>query len=147
MLDLKLIREDPERVRKALERRRADASVVDELLELDARRRQLLPELEGLRSEQKRAGEAIAEAKRAGDDAAEAIEEMQGVASRVKEMQAEVADVEERIEAAGDINSLDRREQILLARRVVLREIGTMTIGAILIVTLALRAASTGGGF
>jgi len=100
VLDLKLIREDPERVRKALERRRADASVVDELLELDARRRQLLPELEGLRAEQKRAGEAIAEAKRTGDDAAEAIEEMQGVASRVKEMQAEVTDVEERIEAA-----------------------------------------------
>jgi len=50
------------------------------------------------------------------------------------------------IDAAGDIEALDRREQILLARRVVLREMGTMTIGAILIVTLALRAASTGGG-
>ena len=48
---------------------------------------------------------------------------------------------------AGDLESMDRREQILLARRIVLREIGTMTIGAILIVTLSLRAASTGGGF
>ncbi len=99
MLDLKLIREDPERVREALERRRAGSSV-DELLELDARRRELLPELEGLRAEQKRAGEAIAEAKRAGRDAPDAIEEMQGVAARVKEMQAEVADVEQRLEAA-----------------------------------------------
>ena len=60
---------------------------------------------------------------------------------------ARVAIAQSELEAAGDINSLDRREQILLARRVVLREIGTMTIGAILIVTLALRAASTGGGF
>ena len=60
---------------------------------------------------------------------------------------ARVAIAQSELEAAGDIEALDRREQILLARRVVLREIGTMTIGAILIVTLALRAASTGGGF
>jgi hypothetical protein len=60
---------------------------------------------------------------------------------------ARVAIAQSELEGAGDIDSLDRREQILLARRVVLREIGTMTIGAILIVTLALRAASTGGGF
>ena len=49
MLDLKLIRQEPERVRDALERRRAGAAV-DELLQLDARRRELLPELEGLRA-------------------------------------------------------------------------------------------------
>ena len=46
---------------------------------------------------------------------------------------------------AGDVEALERREQILLARRIVLREIGVMTIGAILIVTLALRAMATGG--
>ncbi len=45
---------------------------------------------------------------------------------------------------AGDVEALERREQILLARRIVLREIGVMTIGAILIVTLALRAMATG---
>jgi len=99
VLDLKLIREDPEGVRRALERRRAGGAI-DEVLRLDARRRELLPELEGLRAEQKRAGEAIAEAKRAGDEAPEAIEEMRGVADRVKQMQAEVAQVEERLESA-----------------------------------------------
>jgi hypothetical protein len=46
---------------------------------------------------------------------------------------------------AGDPEALDRRERILLARRIVLREMGVMTIGAILIVTLGLRAAATGG--
>ena len=58
-------------------------------------------------------------------------------AARVSIAQAELEGVE-------DFEALERREQILLARRVVLREMGTMTIGAILIVTLALRAASTG---
>jgi seryl-tRNA synthetase len=97
VLDLKLIREDPDRVRAALERRGA-ADAVDELLELDARRRELLPEVEGLRAEQKRASQAIADAKRSGSDSSAAIEQMQGVARRVKELQAEVSSVEERLE-------------------------------------------------
>ena len=46
-----------------------------------------------------------------------------------------------------DPETLTRREQVLLARRVVVREIGVMTIGVILIVTLLLRAASSGGAF
>jgi hypothetical protein len=46
-----------------------------------------------------------------------------------------------------DPEALPRREQVLLARRVVVREIGVMTIGVILIVTLLLRAASSGGAF
>ena len=44
-----------------------------------------------------------------------------------------------------DPDALDRRERILMARRIVLREIGVMTIGTILIVTLGLRAMATGG--
>ena len=43
-------------------------------------------------------------------------------------------------EVSGDLEDLPRREQILLARRIVLREIGVMTIGALLVVTLMLRA-------
>jgi hypothetical protein len=44
-----------------------------------------------------------------------------------------------------DVEALERREQVLLARRVVRREMGIMTVGAILIGTLALRAYTTGG--
>jgi hypothetical protein len=58
--------------------------------------------------------------------------------ARVGAAHAEVAE-------AGDVEALGRRDQIMLARRIVLREIGVMTIGALLIVTLALRAAATGG--
>jgi hypothetical protein len=46
-----------------------------------------------------------------------------------------------------DPDSLPRREKVLLARRVVVREIGIMTVGVILIVTLLLRAAQSGGAF
>jgi seryl-tRNA synthetase len=99
VLDLKLIREDPDAVRAGLERRRVPGGIVDDVLALDARRRELLPELEGMRGEQKRASDAIAAAKRSGDDAAGAIEEMRGVAARIKEMSAEVGAVEERLDS------------------------------------------------
>ena len=46
-----------------------------------------------------------------------------------------------------DVEQLPRREQVLLARRVVVREIGIMTVGLILVVTLLLRAAASGGAF
>jgi seryl-tRNA synthetase len=99
VLDLKLLREDPDRARSALEQRGVPAERVDEVLELDARRRELLPAVEGLRAEQKRASQAIADAKRSGSDASAAIEEMQGMSRRVKEQQAEVTTVKERLDS------------------------------------------------
>ena len=39
-----------------------------------------------------------------------------------------------------DLDALDRRDQVLVARRVVRREMGIMAVGALLIVSLALRA-------
>jgi seryl-tRNA synthetase len=86
-------------VRAALARRGA-ADSIDEVLRLDARRRELLPELEQLRATQNRASERIAEAKRAGEDATAAIDEMREVAARVKQLQAEVAEVDERLKSA-----------------------------------------------
>jgi hypothetical protein len=49
------------------------------------------------------------------------------------------------LSSVDDPDALDRRDRILLARRIVMREIGVMTIGSILIVTLGLRAIATGG--
>jgi seryl-tRNA synthetase len=93
MLDLKLLRAEPERVKEALARRGA-ADDVDELLRLDARRRELLPEIEGGRAEQNRAGEAIAEAKRAGEDAGGAIAEMRELKQRLEGLTEELGEVE-----------------------------------------------------
>jgi seryl-tRNA synthetase len=70
MLDLKLIRSDPERVKSALARRGA-AGPLDELLALDARRRELLPRIEGAQAERKTISRQIGEAKQRGEDAAE----------------------------------------------------------------------------
>jgi len=56
-----------------------------------------------------------------------------------------VAAAQREIEAAGDLEALDRPGQIMLARRVSLSEMGVMTIGLLLVVTLALRAMQSGG--
>jgi hypothetical protein len=49
------------------------------------------------------------------------------------------------LEDVADVEALSRQEQREVAHRVVLREMGVMTVGALLITTLALRAATTGG--
>jgi seryl-tRNA synthetase len=68
MLDLKLLRSDPERVKAALARRGAGGEV-DELLALDARRRELLPQVEDAQAERNAASKRIGEIKREGGDA------------------------------------------------------------------------------
>ena len=49
------------------------------------------------------------------------------------------------LEGVEDVETLDRPQQVAIARRVALGEMGIMTIGALLILTLALRAYQTGG--
>ncbi|MGH2816012.1 MAG: serine--tRNA ligase, partial [Actinomycetota bacterium] len=63
MLDLKLVREDPERVKASLAKRGPGvADQVDRLLEADAARRGLVTEVDAMRAEQKRRGKEVAKA-------------------------------------------------------------------------------------
>ena len=101
VLDLKLIREDPDRVRAALARRGDDAAAaLEPVLELDARRRELIPGVEDLRAERNAAADAIAQAKRAGQDAGEAIAHQREVGAREKQLSRELVEVEESLRAA-----------------------------------------------
>src|SRR3954471_2101410 len=93
MLDLKALRRDPDAVRAALARRGDDAGV-DRVLELDARRREILPRLEGLRAQQNEANQAIAQAKKSGEGADEAIARMRAVAGEAKTLNEELAQVD-----------------------------------------------------
>jgi seryl-tRNA synthetase len=101
VLDLKALREDPDTVRAALARRRdgSDATL-DRVLALDARRRELLPEVEGIRAQQNKASQAIAAAKQAGEDASGAIAEMQEVARRGRALREELDGVQAELDEA-----------------------------------------------
>ncbi|MBA3865107.1 MAG: serine--tRNA ligase [Solirubrobacterales bacterium] len=93
MLDLKLIRSDPERVKAALARRGA-AGQVDELLTLDARRRALLPEVEEAQAERKTLSKQIGEAKGAGEDAEELMAAVATLKGRIESGKEELEVVE-----------------------------------------------------
>jgi seryl-tRNA synthetase len=100
VLDLKRIRQDPEGVREALRRRGEDAAVgLDRVIELDARRRELLPQLEGLRAEQNAANARIKSAAGVAERERE-IEAMRTVAARAKELEQQLGQVEEELQAA-----------------------------------------------
>jgi seryl-tRNA synthetase len=127
MLDLRSIREDPEPARAAL-RRRGAAAALDELLQLDERRRKLLPELEEGRARRNRASDQIAQLKREGQGAEELIAEMRELGSRIKEREAELAAVEtERDQIAATLPNLpdaEAPEGETEADAVTLREVG-----------------------
>jgi seryl-tRNA synthetase len=106
MLDLRSIREDPEPARAAL-RRRGAADALDELLRLDERRREILPELEEGRARRNRVSEEIAQLKREGKDANELIAEMRELGGGLKERETELAKIEaERDELAATLPNL-----------------------------------------
>jgi seryl-tRNA synthetase len=86
MLDLKLIRDEPEAARAALARRDpALAAVLDEVVAKDAEWRAATTSAEQLRATQRERSESIAVAKKAGDDVDAALAEMRRLSAEVKE--------------------------------------------------------------
>jgi seryl-tRNA synthetase len=127
MLDLKLIRSDPERVKAALARR-GGAERVDELLALDARRRELLPEIEGAQAERKALSKRIGEAKQSGGEAAEEMAAVAGLKQRIEAGRAELekvgADLELLAAALPNLPDPDAPDGMTEEDAVVVREVG-----------------------
>jgi seryl-tRNA synthetase len=97
MLDLRLIRRDPDAVRAALARR-GDDGRLDEVLDLDEDWRSATAAAETLRAEQKTASDAIAEAKRAGEDAGPVLQRMRDMSAQVKALTERARTAEERLQ-------------------------------------------------
>jgi seryl-tRNA synthetase len=96
MLDPAFLRENLEAVTTALRHRGLDmAAELEELAALEAARRRLLPEIEGLKREQNAAAEEVARAKRQGIDTAPIQEANRQRAQRVKLLAQELEDVEQ----------------------------------------------------
>ena len=98
MLDIKLIRDDPAAVERALAARGAAISLAP-VLEADAARRRLVSEADELKAERNRASEAIGQAKRRGEDAQAATARMREVSDRIKTLDQRVKEADGRLEA------------------------------------------------
>ena len=98
MLDIRFIRENAEALRKAIEARGMDVDL-DGLLALDAKRRQILPELEGLRAQRNKVSAEIGKLKKQGEDPTEMYAQMKEVGRRIKELERQLAEVEQQFKA------------------------------------------------
>ena len=98
MLDVRLVREQPEAVERGLAARGESPAVVKDLLALDADRRRLVREAEELKAERNRVSEAIGQARRRGEDAGAEQARMRETGERIKALDAEVAVRESAIE-------------------------------------------------
>ena len=128
MLDLKLIRSDPERVKRALARRGAGEQV-DELLALDARRRELLPDIESAQAERKTLSKRIGAAKQAGEGAEELMATVQGLKERIEAGKEELERVDAELGkltvALPNLPDPDAPDGLTEEDAVVLRKVGT----------------------
>ncbi|HUW62546.1 MAG TPA: serine--tRNA ligase [Candidatus Bathyarchaeia archaeon] len=97
MIDIKLLRETPDVVRRAIHNR-CNPIDLDSILQLDARRRQLLYDMEQLKAEQNRASEEIAKLKRAKQDASDQIAAMKSVSEKIKEYAEQVKQADAELE-------------------------------------------------
>ncbi len=129
MLDLKAIRSDPERIKAALARRGA-AEQVDELLALDGRRRELLPEVENAQAERKTLSKQIGERKQAGEDAEaeQLMAAVQGLKERVEAAKEELEEVEAKLAELAprlpNVPDPDAPDGMTEEDAVVIREVG-----------------------
>lgn len=90
MLDIKQIRQQPDWFKEKLATRGVQPEEIDAVLELDAKRRELLQRTETLKAKRNEASKKIGEAKRAKQSADEAIAEMRQVGEDIKTLDEQV---------------------------------------------------------
>jgi seryl-tRNA synthetase len=98
VIDLRALRDDPERLRASQRARGEDPSVADRLLELDSSRRGALTRFETLRAEQKSVGKSVSRASSEERDAL--LARAKSLSAEVKEAEAEAGRLGEELDAA-----------------------------------------------
>ncbi|MBP0989740.1 MAG: serine--tRNA ligase [Oscillospiraceae bacterium] len=99
MLDIKLIRSEPEKVKAAVRSRFKNLdSVIDEILSIDAKRRELNSKADSLKAEQNKASKLIPVYKKEGktEEVAAIMEEMKKISDTVKEIGTSTAELEQK---------------------------------------------------
>jgi seryl-tRNA synthetase len=94
MLDIKLIRDNPDLIRQALEKR-GDSAPLDEIISLDEQRRQFLHEMETLRAQRNEVSKKLG---RTADKPPQLIADMRQLGERITYLEAEIAQTEAQLE-------------------------------------------------
>lgn len=97
MLDIKMIRANPEEIKTRLAVRNTDYSAhIDEILEIDVARRELITQIDQMKARQNTVSKEIPQIKKAGGDTAAIMAEMKELSDKIKEQSKELAELEER---------------------------------------------------
>ncbi len=96
MLDIRMIRENPEKVKQGMKKRCLELdSVVDSILEIDVKRRELSTKTDQMKSEQNSASKQIPMLKKQGQDVSEILAKMKTLSDEITKNASEVAKLEE----------------------------------------------------
>jgi seryl-tRNA synthetase len=94
MLDIKLIRENPDKIKAGLKAKEVDCDeLIDRILELDGQRRNLLQEVEVLKAEQNKVSKQIPALKKAGEDTTAIFKEMSVIKEKIASLDAQLREV------------------------------------------------------
>ncbi|WP_294185200.1 serine--tRNA ligase [uncultured Clostridium sp.] len=100
MLDLKKIRNNPEKIKKQLINRGEDfdLSDIDKVVSLDEKRRQILGKVESLKGKRNQDSSEIAKIKRNGGNADTLVSEMKEVSNKIKDYDTQLSDINDKLE-------------------------------------------------
>lgn len=97
MLDIKVIRQDPERVKAAMKTRNKDMDrEIEEILAIDGERRAINAAVDNMKAEQNKASKLIPQYKKEGKDVVPLLAEMKELSEKIKEEDAKLAALEAR---------------------------------------------------
>ena len=96
MLDIRQIRENPDRIKAAMKKRCLDLdTVVDDILKIDAKRREISTKTDQMKSEQNSVSKKIPQMKKAGEDTAPILAKMKELSAEISKNAAKVSALEE----------------------------------------------------
>ena len=98
MLDLKIIRENPEAVKTRLKRRGSEFNELDELLKPEEDRRLALKESESLKNKKKKLSAGVGQLKQNGEDATQLMEEVKVINTSIKELDDKIQALEQQVQ-------------------------------------------------
>lgn len=97
MLDIKLLRNNPQEFRAALSKRKGNFDV-DALIQIDEKRREILYKVEQLKNKQNTDSKLIPQYKKEGKDVSALMAEMKELSDKIRELDLEVKDIDEQID-------------------------------------------------
>jgi len=94
MIDIKLIREDPDRIKAGMKAKEVDCDeLIDRILEADKARRDLLGQTEALKAQQNKVSRQIPAMKKAGEDTAPIFREMSEIKEKISSLDSKLKDI------------------------------------------------------